>query len=157
EHQKWDHAVEFLKANLRQGIVGRQWVYEALAVALKESKGSAADIERAQLSVIDIEPQDAQSYLRAAKSMKDSKRLDRAGAFCRQASLLDPDAPQPYEEALRYAEEGKDHEAMEWAASNLLSRDWPVNNTELHDKASGRLKDLAQTLLADNRRAEADR
>src|SRR5262249_42207595 len=40
EHGKFDHAAEFLKATLRQGIIARPWVYEALAIALKESKGS---------------------------------------------------------------------------------------------------------------------
>src|SRR5262249_35295463 len=42
---EWAHAAEFLKANLRQGIVVEPWVYEALAVALRESGGSAEEIE----------------------------------------------------------------------------------------------------------------
>src|SRR5262249_25334995 len=36
EAGRFDHAAEFLKANLRQGILVKPWVYEALAVALKE-------------------------------------------------------------------------------------------------------------------------
>ena len=36
---KWDHAAEFLKADLRQGIVVRPWVYKSLAIALRESGG----------------------------------------------------------------------------------------------------------------------
>src|SRR5262249_43475607 len=42
--QKWDHAAEFLKANLRQGYVVKPWVYEALALALRESKASPDEI-----------------------------------------------------------------------------------------------------------------
>lgn len=30
---EWLHAAEFLKANLRQGIVVKPWVYESLAIA----------------------------------------------------------------------------------------------------------------------------
>src|SRR5207248_1619347 len=67
QNEHWDHAAELLKANLREGIVARPWVYEALAVALKESKGSQVDIERAQVSAVDLEPQDAQGYPRAAR------------------------------------------------------------------------------------------
>jgi hypothetical protein len=39
EAGKFDHAAEFLKANLRAGIVVRPWVYEALAVA-RETVGA---------------------------------------------------------------------------------------------------------------------
>ena len=55
---KFDHAAEFLKANLRQGIVVRPWVYDALALALELGKGSLTDIERARVSVVDLEPQE---------------------------------------------------------------------------------------------------
>jgi len=157
EHQKFDHAAEFLKANLRQGIVVRPWVYEALAIALKEGKGSAEDIERAQLSSLDLAPQDTHGYLRASHAMADGKRYDRAVAFCRQASVLEPDSPLAYADALLYAELAKDTTAMEWAAGNLLRRDWPVDGRELHDKAHDKLRALKQVLEAERREVEAGR
>src|SRR5262249_3114443 len=139
------------------GIIARPWVYEALAIALKESKGSLTDIERAQLSTIDIQPQDAQSYLQAAQAMREAERWDRAVAFCRQAALLQPDSPEPYLEAARAAELGKDAEAMTWAAGNLLSRDWPVDDKDLHRQASERLQGLTSTLKTQKRTDDADR
>ncbi|HEV3261402.1 MAG TPA: hypothetical protein VG013_31405, partial [Gemmataceae bacterium] len=142
QHEKWEHAAEFLKAALRRGIVGEPWVYESLALALKESKGSVVDIERADLSAVDLQPQDARGYLRASASMADLKHWDRAVAFCRQASLLDPGAPTPYAEALLYAEASEDPQAMEWAAGNILSRDWPADNQKLHDEAREKLRAL---------------
>jgi tetratricopeptide (TPR) repeat protein len=157
ERKKFDHAAEFLKATLRQGIVARPWVYEALTVALKQSSGSLDEIERAQLSVMDIEPQNAQSYLRAAQAMADNKQYDRALAFCRHASVLEPNAPQPYADALGYAELSHDSQAMEWAAGNLLSRDWPADNKGLQEKAEYQLKNLADILAQEKRRAEAER
>src|SRR5207247_3990105 len=84
---KFEHAAEFLKANLRQGIVVRPWVYEALAVALRECKASPDEVERAEVSATDLEPLDAQGYLKAAKVMKEHNRYDRAVGFCRQAAL----------------------------------------------------------------------
>ena len=120
------HTVEFLKANLRLGIVVRPWVYESLALALEASNASPAEIERARVSVVDLQPQDAQGYVRASQAMADMKLYKNAVAYCRQASLLEPNLARPYEEALMYGELAKDSSAMEWAASNLLRRDWPV-------------------------------
>ena len=120
--KKHDHAVEFLKANLRQGVVVRPWVYEALALSLEMSKGSLTDIERARVSTVDLEPQDAQGYLRASKAMAEHKLFDRALAYCRQAALPEPGIADPYQDALAYAGEGKDVASMEWAARNILRR-----------------------------------
>ncbi len=154
---KYDHAAEFLKANLRQGVVVRPWVYDALALALEASKGSLADIERARVSAVDLEPQDAQGYLRASKTMAEHKMYDRALAFCRQAAILDPSIAGAYEDALVYADLSKDVSSMEWAARNLLRRDWPSANQDLHGKAQDRLKQLMAGLQQDSRRGEAER
>ncbi len=155
--RRFEHVAEFLKANLRLGIVARPWVYECLAIALQETNGSPVDIERAQLSLLDLQPEAPQSYLKAAASMKDAGQWDRAVAFCKQASRLEPDSPAPYTEALAYAETAKDTQAMEWAAGNLLSRDWPADNTDLHTRALEKLQGLQRTLQSANRRDEAER
>jgi tetratricopeptide (TPR) repeat protein len=157
EHGKFDHAAEFLKANLRQAIVARPWVYEALALALKECKGSVTDIERAQLSTIDLQPQDSASLLKAAEDMREAGRYDRAVVMCRQASVVQPDSPGPYLEAARAAEQGNDTEAMAWATANLLSRDWPVDDKDIHRQAAERMKNLTTSLKAQNRVDDADR
>jgi hypothetical protein len=155
--KRWDHLVEFLKADLRLGIVVRPWVYEALAKALEASGGSPDEIERARLSAIDLAPADARGFVRASKALADEKRYDRAVAFCRQAALLEPNLPDAYEEALQYADLSKDPKTMEWAAGSLLRQDWPVDNQELHLKASSKLKELAQALQRSNHKGEAER
>ncbi len=157
EAGQYQHAAEFLKANLRAGIVVRPWVYEALAVALEASGGSREDINRARLSAVSLDPSDAQGFIQAARTMADQKQYDRALAFCRQAALLEPSLAQPYAEALAYAELGKDSKAMEWAIGRLLSQDWSSDNSDLHLKAQSRGQTLAQTLQQDNRRSEADK
>jgi hypothetical protein len=150
---RFDHAAEFLKANLRQGIVVRPWVYEALALALRESKASPEEIERAEMSVADLEPLDSRGFLKASASLAGNKHFDAALALSRQAATLEPDVPFAYEDALRYAKEVKDTGAMEWAAGNLLKRDWPQNNDDLHARATEELKRLAGQLEATNRDA----
>jgi tetratricopeptide (TPR) repeat protein len=155
EAGKFDHLAEFLKAELREGIVVRPWVYESLALALEATNAAPEEIERARLSAVDLEPRDAQGYLRASKAMADLRNYDRAVAFCRQASLLQPNAPHPYEEALLYAELAKDSAGMEWAAGHLLRQDWPAHNQDLHQKAQAKLKSFANVLAHEHRSNEA--
>ena len=154
---KFDHAVEFLKANLRQGIVVEPWVYKALAVALRLSGGSIEDIERAEVSPADMEPKNARGYLEAAAILAQDEKYGLALAFCRQAALLEPGTPYAYEEALGYAELARDPKAMQWAAGNLLSRDWPVENKALHERAWQKVEALSKLLAQQGRKDEAER
>src|SRR5262249_46531040 len=103
-------------------------------------------IERAELSAIDMQPTDAQGYMKASQAMADAKRWDRAVAFCKQASVLNPDSPEPYANAVVYAREAKDVDGLEWASSNLLKHDWPNQNRKYHDKAQDELKNLKSLL-----------
>jgi hypothetical protein len=150
---KWDHAAEFLKANLRQGIVVQPWVFKSLALALRESGGSVEEIERAEVSAADFEPLDSQGYLLAARALAEDKNYDRALAFCKQAAELEPGSPNAYADATRYADMAKDAKAMEWATSRLLKQDWPVRNDELQRSAVEKLESLAKRLD----RADGDR
>jgi tetratricopeptide (TPR) repeat protein len=154
---KFDHAAEFLKANLRQGIVVEPWVYKSLAIALRISGGSTEDIERAEVSTADLEPRDAQGYLQAAQALAQDEKYALALAFCRQAALLDPATPHAYSEALGYAELARDAQAMEWAAGNLLRQDWPANNQKVQDRAMQKIESLAKLLNREGRKEEAER
>src|SRR5260370_14240495 len=151
------HAAEFLKANLRQGTVARPWVYEALAVALEASNGDPAEVRRARLSAVALDPQDTLGFLEAARTLAEHKDWDRAVAFCRQAAQLEPNLAQPYVQALAYAERSKDSQAMEWAAGKILSQDWPADNDNRHLQAQAQMELLAQVLEKEKRPAEADR
>jgi hypothetical protein len=145
-NKKFDHAAEFLKANLRQGIAVEPWVYQSLAIALRTSGGSTEDIERAEVSAADMEPKDAQGYLQAARALAQDEKYGLALAFCRQAALLEPGTPHAYADALNYAELAKDPRAMDWAAGNLLRQDWPVNNKKLQDRAGQKIESLVKLL-----------
>jgi hypothetical protein len=152
--RKWDHAAEFLKANLRQGIVVKPWVYEALALALKGMQASPAEVERAETSVAALEPLDSQGFLKAAQAMAEQGRYDRALAFSRQAALLEPNVPHAYADALVYAEQTKDADAVAWAAGNLARRDWPMKNQDYHNKATQSVRNITAKL---DRKADAER
>jgi hypothetical protein len=89
--------------------------------------------------------------------MREAGQWDRAVAFCRQASALQPNTPLPYIEAAKSAESAHDSETMIWAAGNLLSRDWPVEEKDLHREATDRIKGLGTQLKAKNRTDDANR
>ena len=145
-NQMWDHAAEFLKADLRKGLVVKPWVYEALAIALRESGAAPEEIERAEVALADMEPLDAEGYLKASKGMASLKRYDRALAFCKQAAQLAPDSPQAYAQALGYAETVSDVNTMAWAAGNLLKQEWPEGGNDLQAKARRSLDAMASRL-----------
>jgi tetratricopeptide (TPR) repeat protein len=154
---KWDHVAEFLKADLRQGIVVEPWVYKSLAIALRESGASPEEIERAEVSCADLQPTDARGYLQGARALARDKNYARALAFCRQAALLEPNVPAAYADAVGYAELARDARAMEWAAGRLLGQDWPVNNNTLHTRARQKLEALAGLLAQEDRREQSER
>jgi tetratricopeptide (TPR) repeat protein len=154
---KWDHAAEFLKADLRQGIVVEPWVYKSLAVALRAAGATPEEIERVEVSCADLQPTDANGYLEAARALAQDKRYGLALAFCRQAALLQPNVPHPYADAVGYAELARDAAAMEWAASHLLSQDWPVGNKELQARGVQKVQALARILDQADRKERADR
>ncbi len=154
---KFDHAAEFLKAALRQGVMARPWMFEAIAVALEIGHGSPDEIERALLSSADLSPNDAGGFLQAAKVMGKHRQYPRALDFCRQSAAQLPGAPQPYLRALDYAEKAKDADALTWAASQLLGRDWALNNQQIHDRARDALARTSATLAKEGRAADAER
>src|SRR5262249_50879868 len=149
-------ASEFLKANLRQGVVVRPWVYSTLAIALKQAGASAEEIERASVSAADLEPGGPEGFLSAARALSEAGQHPRALAFCKQAALLSPGLPHAYDDALGYAELAADGPAMAWAAGSLLKRDWPLDNAGLHARAKQKVDALARALRAKGKKDQAD-
>src|SRR5262249_44450129 len=133
------------------------WVYEGLALALRESGGSPEEIQRAEISAAELEPLDAQGYLRAARALTGDKSYPMALAFCQEAARLQPNSPTAYHECLYAAAQAKHSKAMEWAAGRLLQQDWPVNGRELHGVAAQKVDSLVDQLEKAKRKDEARR
>lgn len=157
ERGHFAQTAEFLKANLRHGIVVRPWVYEALAVALEASQATPEDVRRVRLSAVSLDPKDAAGFLRAARMLGEHKEWARALTLCRQAAALDPASFEPYAMALELAERNDDAAALTWAAEKLLGRDWPTDNVSLRHQAESRLQAVASKLAKEGRHAESQR
>ena len=137
EMNEYGHAAEVIKANLRKGLATDDWVHEALVIALQMSKASPVEVERAALSAMDLDSTDPKAYLKAAKVEADLSNHDQAVVFCKRAAEFGPDQPGPYANALAYAELAKEvtPDTVEWAASNLLRRDWTATDgVDYHSK-----------------------
>jgi tetratricopeptide (TPR) repeat protein len=156
ENKKYDHAVEFLKAALREGIVDQPWAFEALGVALQMTDASTDEVERALVSAVDLTPKDPQAYLKTARALNNLKDHKLALSFCRQAAALQPNSSDSYSAAMAMAHDSKDSEAMAWAAGKLLAQDWPLENENLHSTAQDQLDELSALLKKEKRQAEAD-
>lgn len=154
QNDKFDHAAELLKACssvaswFRLGFI-KLWPWPCVNVAARPRKSSA------ETSAAELEPLDSLGFIKAAKSLMANKSYDRALAFLHEAARLAPDTSAPYVEALLCAELGRDRRAMEWAAGNLLKRDWSANSKVLHAKANQKVDALAAWLDEAGRKDEA--
>jgi tetratricopeptide (TPR) repeat protein len=142
--KEYPAAIEVLKGGLRKGLATDDWVHKSLAIALQMGHGTPADVERAVLSGIDLDPTDPKAYIEAAKFEAEQKNYDQALAFCKRAAACDPDQPLAYANALAYAESATDlkTDAVVWAADNLLKRDWNAQDINYHQQVNERLKRL---------------
>ncbi len=138
---EYGHAAEVLKAGMRKGLTTETWAHGALHVALQMSNASPEEIERAALSAVDLDPADPAAYVRAAKAEAELGNHDVAVALCRRAADRDPNQPAVYANALAYAERAKNltPDTVEWAAGNLLRRDFgQTDGVDYH----GRVREL---------------
>ena len=150
EMKEFGHATEVLKATLRKGRANGIWTHDALAIALQNSQGSADEVERASLSSIDMDPTNAGLYLRAAKAEDGLGKHDVALAYCQRAAALEPSSPNAYADALVYANRVTDvkPDVVQWAATNLLKRDWPADDTDYHATTKQKVGLIAGKMLA---------
>jgi hypothetical protein len=156
---KFDEVVALLQADLRRGVIAEPCVYDALALAMKASGVAPEERERVMLSVIDIDPKNPRSYLRAAEAMHDLGKQDQALAFCKRAAAMEPNAADPYAQSLVYLAGAKDvdSDAVQWAAGNLIARDWAADRDLNRAKAQQALAAAVDRLRKAGRTVEADR
>lgn len=157
--EKFDEIVALLKANLRQGVLVQPCVFDALALALRASGGAPEEIERVYLSSIDFDPKNSQAFLAAAKGLNDLGKTEDAVALCKRAAAIEPNASDAYSDSLAYLVKAKavDSDAVQWAADNLLRRDWSSEQSPLQVQAQQAIQDVVAKLKAAGRTSEADR
>ncbi|CAN5445992.1 hypothetical protein BH11PLA2_BH11PLA2_15430 [soil metagenome] len=153
EHKEFNHAAEVLKAGIRQGLTTEVWAQDALAMALNSGGGHSFASERAGMSAIDLDPNDAKAYIKAARTADDAGHTDIALAYCHRAADLDANMPLAYANALVYAEKSADvkADAIQWASTNLLQRDWMNDGVDYHAQTRTRLNKIVTKFEAAGR------
>lgn len=159
EVKEYGHAVEAIKAGLRKGRTTGGWAFDALKIALQSNKAAPAEVERAALSAVDLDPTDAKAYLKAAKAENELGHVKAAVAFCQRAAEIEPNLPNPYANALVYAERSDDVQAdvVHWATENLLRREWTDDGIDYHKQAADRASKIAAKFAKAGKQADADR
>jgi hypothetical protein len=153
------HAAELLKASLRKGITSDAWTQEALAVAMTLAQDDPADIERAEMSGIDLDPNSPKGFLRAASAAGQHGKFDLALAYCKRAAAAEPNTPAAYTNALTFAAntDGVTTDVVEWAATGLFARDWVNEGVDFHADGKAKLDTIAKKFAATGRQADFDR
>ena len=157
EMNEFGHATEALKASLRKGRANGIWTHEALAIGLQSTQATPAEIERASLSGIDLDPTSSKLFLQAAKAESQLGNNEIALAFCQRAAALEPNSPTSYANALVYAEKFTDvkSDVVQWASTNLLSREWATDGTNYHAEAKSRVGKIATKFVTNGRTDDA--
>ena len=129
------------RPNLRRASLSSPGCFRTLCGSLRESGGSAEEIERGEVSVADLEPLDGNGYLLAARGLKTEDRNYERGPWpsaSRPPKGRDPGLPHAYAEGARLAELGR-RTRKPWseAAGNLLRQEWPVRSDELQHSLAG--------------------
>lgn len=110
-------------------------MYEVLAGAMQVTGRPQADIERVLLSGVDFTAVDVPNMLFSAAYLTRYGLHARALKIYRQASNLAPWRAEPYVLGLKLAREAKDPEALEWAATGILTQAWMKDHEALHRQA----------------------
>jgi uncharacterized protein YfaP (DUF2135 family) len=136
----------------------QSWMYRALALAIEENQGSAADIKTALNSAADT----AQRSHNPNDLVGAADGLFRKGYYERVGPLLDetmtkvPHRWEPPVMSINLAQKSKDPSRMADAVERLLSLGWPGQDEYFRTESRSQVDTLAKSLREDGRDQEAD-
>ena len=120
------------------------WMYEVLAGAMQVTGRPEAEVERVLLSGVDFTAVDVPNMMFSAAYLTRFGLRPRALHLYRQASGLAPWRAEPYVLGLKLAREAKDPEALEWAATGILTQAWMKDHEALHQQAEQAVAEAEQ-------------
>jgi tetratricopeptide (TPR) repeat protein len=133
------------------------WTAEATAIAAQLAGLDEGRIRSAVLSVVDVRPDDLSARLWAARELSAVGQTQAALALLRDWEERAPGSLNACFLALELAALAVDVEVAAWAADRILSRDWPGECDEIHERVRKVLGRLQGALRGDGRNTEADR
>ena len=154
--KKHDHVIAAIESALINGQ-GQPWMYDVLVGSMRIQKRPQEEINRVLASRIDLTGNDAASMMYTAAYFVRFGGEELALRLYRQASRIDPTRPEPYVLSLKLARQKKDYEAIQWAATGILTTAWTRNHRDLHRQAEDAAANAIQELKKAGRDDEADK
>lgn len=151
-----DLAVLMLEAVVRNGPAS-PWTAEALAIAAQLAGLEDEQVRSAVLSVVDVRPDDVSARIWGARELAAVGQTKTALALLRDWEEAAPGSLNACFLTLELAARAEDVECAAWSIDRILSRDWPGECDEVHQRARDVLGRLQASLRADGRVAEAER
>ncbi len=156
-HQAGKH--EHVIAAINAALIHNQsqpWMYDVLALSMEIVGSPPQEIQRVLLSRIDFSATDVPNMVFSAAYLSRFNAEAQALQLYQQAARLEPDRPEPYIMGLRLAEKLKDAQAIQWAASGILTHVWVNDHQKWHEKALNAMGELEQSFKKSGRNAEAE-
>ncbi|MCC7421771.1 MAG: hypothetical protein IT428_15940 [Planctomycetaceae bacterium] len=150
-----EHVIACIQAAIIQGKA-RPWMYEVLALSMEIAGRPKEEVERVLLSRVDFNGSDVASMIYSAAYLVRFGGERQALKLYRQASQIDPTRPEPYTLGLKLAIKAKDHEAIRWATTGILTNVWSEGYEDLHRQAENAAADSRKELMQAERTSEVE-
>jgi hypothetical protein len=145
----------FLKNHPRDA---QSWMYRALALAIEENHGSAADIKTALNYAADTaqHSHNPNDLVGAADALYAKGYYERVGRLLDEAITKVPHRFEPLVGSINLAQKTKDPIRMADAVERLLSLGWPGRDDYFRTESRNQVETLAKSLREEGRGQEAD-
>lgn len=156
--KRYEHVITAIEGAILHGQ-SQPWMYDVLALTMEIAGRPREEIERVLLSRVDVTGLDIPNMLMSAAYLTRFGGEEPALRLYRQVSRLAPTRPEPYILGLKLARSRNDVDAVEWAATGILTSAWTKNHHELHRQAENAAAEEIQRLESEGRieRAKAFR
>lgn len=152
--RKHKHVIAAIQSALANGH-GQPWMYDVLVRSMRIDKRPQEQINRVLASRIDFTAADTANMLYTAATFVRFGGHDLALRLYRQSSRIEPTRPEPYVLGLKLARRLKDHDAVKWAATGILTTVWTGHHVDMHRQAENAAADSVAQLLKAGRKKEA--
>jgi hypothetical protein len=136
----------------------QSWMYRALALAIEENQGSAADIKTALNYAADTAQRshNPNDLVGAADALYAKGYYERVGPLLDEAIPKVPHRFEPLVGSINLAQKTKDPIRMADAVERLLSLGWPARDEYFRTESRNQVETMAKSLRDEGRGQEAD-
>ncbi len=152
--KKHEEIIALIEAALRHDQA-QPWMYEILALSMKEAGQPQEEIDRAIMSAAEFTQNSADlMYLGAYLVQVNMDR--RALQIFHQVAQTEPLWPEPYYQGMLAARRLQDLPGLEWSTAGILGQAWPQEQAKIWDDAYRAAEAALKDLRDHKRNEEAD-